>query len=373
MVIVIFLFFVLYLGLLKVLYSGFVKIVEKRKAEGAKVTHSLSVIVPFRNEERNIPHLLRDLFSQQYPKEKFEILLVNDHSEDQSILKAEEAIKTSSFSKCVFVQPAKIGKKAAITEGVKHANGTIIVTVDADCRVGDGWLDSINAMFSDNEVKMVFGPVRIEPGNLIFSKMQALEFSSLIGSGAASMAYKIPTMCNGANLAFRKEIFKEVGGYEGNTQIASGDDEFLMRKIAAKFPDSIKFNDYPQSIVTTSAQGSLHAFMAQRIRWAGKWKAHHDVKSKLLALFIFSFHALLLVAPFFALDNKFALFLIGILFLCKAIAEYRFLRVVNNWLNIRWNWLAFILLQFTYSLYAVVTGFAALFVKPAWRGRKIKL
>jgi hypothetical protein len=81
---------------------------------------------------------------------------------------------------------------------------------------------------------------------------------------------------------------------------------------------------------------------------------------------------LLLSAPF-VLRDKFSLILIGNLFLLKAIAEYRFLRVVNFWLNNQWNWLAFILLQLTYSLYAVATGFAALFVKPVWKGRKIKL
>ncbi len=352
------------------LYSGFVKIAEQRHTETTKVIQSLSVIVPFRNEEPTISFLLSDLFSQNYPDGKFEVLLVNDHSEDQSMLKAEEVIKSSSFSNCMFIQPAATGKKEAITEGVKHANGIVIVTVDADCRVGADWLKSINAMFANDTIKLSFGPVRIESGNSIFSKMQSLEFLSLIGSGVATMAYGTPTMCNGANLAFRKEAFKEVGGYDGNAQIASGDDEFLMRKIAKKFPSGIKFNNYEQGIVTTNPQSSLSEFMAQRIRWAGKWSAHRDVRSKLLALFIFSFHAMLLVAPFFVLHNKLALIFVGFLLLSKSIAEYRFLRVVSIWLNIRWNWPAFILLQLTYSLYAVVTGLAALFVKPVWKGRK---
>ena len=352
------------------LYSGFVKIIEQRPTETIKATQTLSVIVPFRNEELNISQLLSDLFAQQYPTEKFEILLVNDHSEDQSMLKAEEVINTSSFSNCIFIQPAKFGKKAAITEGVKHATGNVIVTVDADCRVGADWLKSINAMFVDENVKMVFGSVKIEPDNSIFSNMQSIEFSSLIGSGAASMAYGVPTMCNGANLAFRKETFNEVDGYEGNAQIASGDDEFLMRKIANKFPEGIRFNNFKQGIVSTNPQSSLSEFMTQRIRWAGKWSAHQDAKSKLLALFIFSFHALVLTVPFIAFQDMLALSFFGILFLGKAIAEYRFLRVVNFWLNTPWNWPAFILLQITYSLYAVVTGVAALFVKPMWKGRK---
>jgi cellulose synthase/poly-beta-1,6-N-acetylglucosamine synthase-like glycosyltransferase len=371
MVAVIFIFFVLYFGLLMILYSGFVRIIEQAQPEATKSIHSLSVIVPFRNEEQNIFNVLGDLFQQNYPTEKFEILLVNDHSEDHSMQKAEEAIKMSSFSKCIFIHPAKSGKKAAITEGVRQASGDVIVTIDADCRVGRDWLKSINAIVVDQNIKMVFGAVRIEPDDSIFSNMQSIEFSSLIGSGAASLAHGVPTMCNGANLAFRKETFNEVNGYEGNMQIASGDDEFLMRKISRKYPKGIAFNNYKPSIVITYAQSALSDFLAQRIRWAGKWRAHHDIKSKLLALFIFSFHALLLASPFFIMHNKLALVVFGVLFLCKAIVEYRFLRIVNFWLNARWNWLAFILLQLTYSLYAVVTALAALVVLPHWKGRKI--
>jgi biofilm PGA synthesis N-glycosyltransferase PgaC len=373
MIVVIFLLFVLYFGLLKVLYTGFVKTIEQRHAKSNVDIRFLSVIVPFRNEAQHIANVLSDLLAQQYPAEKFEILLVNDHSEDNSMSRAEEILQVSAFSNYTFIQPASFGKKSAITEGVKQAAGHIIVTIDADCRVGTKWLQSIHSVFDDDKVKMVFGPVRIEPNNSLFSKMQSIEFSSLVGSGAASMAYGIPTMCNGANLAFRKKIFQEVGGYEGNEQIASGDDEFLMRKIAKKFPGGIKFNNYKEGIVTTSAQNSLSAFIAQRIRWAGKWSAHQDWKSKLLALFIFSFHTMLLVAPFFVLHDRLLLSMLGVSLICKAITEYRFLRIVNFWLNIRWHWSAFILLQVTYSLYAVVTALLALFVKPNWKGRKINL
>lgn len=373
MIVVFFLIFVLYFGLLKVLYTGFVRTIEHRNEKSSIDIRFISVIVPFRNEAQSITNVLKDLLAQQYPVDKFEILLVNDHSEDNSMASAETILQASAFSNFTFIQPAAFGKKSAITEGVKQATGHIIVTLDADCRVGTNWLQSIHSMFDADKIKMVFGPVRIEPNSSLFSKMQAIEFSSLIGSGAASMAYGIPTMCNGANFAFRKGVFQEVGGYEGNEHIASGDDEFLMRKIAKKFPGGIKFNHYNEGIVTTAAQRSLFAFMVQRIRWAGKWRNHQDVKSRVLALFIFLFHTMLLVAPFFVLHDRFLFTMLGVLLICKAIIEYRFLRIVNFWLNVRWSWPAFILLQLTYSLYAIVTALAALFIKPNWKGRKINL
>jgi cellulose synthase/poly-beta-1,6-N-acetylglucosamine synthase-like glycosyltransferase len=315
---------------------------------------------------------MRDLFHQNYPKENFEILLLNDHSEDGSMAVAEETLKLSAFSKCTFIHPALAGKKAAITEGVKHAMGKIIVTIDADCRVGPEWLASIDRNFSHDAVKMVFGAVKIEPTKTIFQSMQAIEFASLIGTGAATMAYGIPTMSNGANLAFRKLAFEEVDGYEGNLEIASGDDEFLMRKIAAKYQDGIRFNNDQQGIVVTNPQSSVGDFFYQRIRWAGKWSAHTDVKTKLLAVFIFIFHAAILVTPVIATFNDNVWVAVGFILLVKAYLEYRFLRIVNFWLNVSWSWPAFILLQATYSFYAVSVGIATLFVKPVWKGRKNK-
>ena len=361
-----------YVLLVEKLREGFLKITQQKTEEVFAQKLTYSILVPFRNEERNMASVMNDLFLQHYPKDKFEILLLNDHSTDRSMTVAEEALKASSFSKCTFVHPAAAGKKAALTEGVKHATGEIIVTIDADCRVDSHWLSSINNAFANEKVKMVFGSVRIDPVRTIGESIQAIEFSSLIGTGAATMAFGIPTMSNGANLAFRKEVFDRVNGYDGNQKIASGDDEFLMRKIAAKYEEGIRFNNDQQSVVSTSGQRSLGNFIAQRIRWAGKWSAHHDFKSKVLAIFIFLFHLLILSSPFLASANSITLSVVLASLLAKAVVEYRFLGIVNFWLKVRWSWAAFILLQLTYSLYAVAIGFAALFVKPVWKGRKLK-
>lgn len=376
-----YLFFVLFgYGLLLIVYgylvtklfSGFGQIIIETSEKVSGNLRTVSVLVPFRNEEENIGQLLHDLFQQNYPKENFEILLLNDHSDDLSMKVAEEVLRISSFSKCTFIHPATSGKKAAITEGVKHASGEIIITIDADCRVGQNWLASINKKFSQDSAKMVFGPVRIEPAKTIFQSMQAMEFASLIGTGAATMAYGIPTMSNGANLAFRKDVFKEVGGYEGNIKIASGDDEFLMRKIFKKYPKGIRFNNDQKSIVSTLPQNSLHDFILQRIRWAAKWSAHTDFSSKLLAVFIFLFHAAILVIPFLPIFDRAVLWLGVVALLIKGFLEYRFLRIVNFWLKVPWSWTAFILLQVTYSFYAVSIAMATLFVRPVWKGRKIR-
>ena len=135
---------------------------------------------------------------------------------------------------------------------------------------------------------MVFGGVKLE-GSSFFSALQSHEFLSLIGTGAATLWYGLPSMCNGANLAFRKAIFFEVGGYANNLHIPSGDDEFLMRKIFQLFPEGIQFVSDSDAVVSTPASLALKEFVHQRVRWAGKWKHNVSSWNAVVAIFIFCF------------------------------------------------------------------------------------
>ncbi|HMV08560.1 MAG TPA: glycosyltransferase [Cyclobacteriaceae bacterium] len=329
----------------------------------------ISVIVAFRNEEATIGRLIDDLQEQEYPRDKFEVVLINDHSEDNSVSVINESLRGPISSK--LMNNATPGKKSALTKGIRHSVGTIMVTTDADCRMGKDWLRSINNSFYDESVKMTFGPVKFQTDDTLFSTMQAIEFSSLIGSGAATAAFGFPTLCNGANLAFTKDVFTETGGYDGNEHIASGDDEFLMRKIEAKYPGGIRFNNSPDSLVTTTPQQTLNEFLNQRLRWAGKWRYHEGTNSKLLAVYIFLFHLSVLVLPFFVLMGDISVYILLGLLVAKAIVELFFLRPVCTWLKVRWSWVAFIILQVVYPIYAVGVALAALFKTPFWKGRPL--
>lgn len=359
--------FVSYAAFVLALYIGWRKTITG--SDNTAAFHRfISVIIPARNEEKNIGSLLDDLFAQRYPPGKMEILVVDDHSEDRTAEIVNEKIKNVSFGRIIL--SVKTGKKSAITTGVEHARGEIIVTTDADCSVNPDWLISVNNKFSNDEVKMVFGPVKIDHGNSFFSTIQSVEFASLVGSGAATMAMDTPTMSNGANLAFLKKTFPEVGGYNGNFQVASGDDEFLMRKISDKYPGSIRFNNSKESIVTTQPQRTLTEFISQRIRWAGKWKYHSDLKSKMLAVYIFLLHLTVLMLPVFYVTELVSPVWIIAFVLLKLLAEFVFLLDVVSWLGVRWNWPAFLSLQLLYPFYAIMIGISSFFVSPSWKGRK---
>ena len=358
--------FVLYGLLVLSLYIGWLKAIGKRSS--AAEYHSISIVVPVRNEEFTIGRLATDLVNKNYPSDKFEIIFVDDHSEDSTALAIQDAVK--SVSNARLIKSARKGKKAAITTGVQEAQGQIIVTTDADCRVSTDWLASINMCFENDSVKMLMGGVKIEANKFLFSKMQSIEFSSLIGSGAATLAFGVPTMCNGANLAFRKEVFIEVDGYKGNEAIASGDDEFLLRKVAKRYPNGIRFNNLVESIVSTGPAKSITQFAAQRLRWAGKWKHHRDLSTKFLGLFIFTVQFSVILVPFVYYLNLASGDMLLTLLFSKAVLEYIFIHRVTRWLGVQWDWPSFILLQVLYPVYAIVIGFGSLFVSPVWKGRK---
>lgn len=350
------------------LITGWIKAMDQPVA-GVVKEKFISVIVPFRNEGETIGQLIRDLQQQEYPRDKFEVILINDHSEDSSVDAINEELRGPISAK--LLNNEAHGKKSALTKGIRHADGQIIVTTDADCRVKPGWIRSINNSFSEESIRMTFGGVRIESDNTLLGNMQALEFSSLIGSGAATAAFGFPTLCNGANLAFTKDVFMETGGYDGNEHIASGDDEFLMRKIEAKYPNGIRFNNNPENIVTTQPQKTLDDFLSQRIRWAGKWRHHDGTNSKILAVYIFLFHLSVMILPVFVIMGDISIFgMLGLL-VAKAVVEFFFLRKVSSWLRVSWHGLSFFLLQLVYSLYAVGVAVAALFKKPSWKGRAL--
>ncbi len=359
--------FAVYASLVVVLIVGWRLAIRKREMIKWSDQPLVSIIIPTRNEENNITSLLSDISAQSY--QHLEVIVVDDHSQDATIERAEK--ETKCDSRFIVLKSNSVGKKQALTTAIKSAKGSIIITTDADCRVNKNWVNSILPYFSESETKMVFGGVKIS-GHSFFDDVQALEFASLIGSGAATSALGFSTMCNGANLAFRKDVFDEVDGYSGNMNIPSGDDEFLMRKIKAKYPKGIVFAGSSETVVNTLPSKNLNEFIQQRIRWAGKWKHNQSLTSVLLAFFIFSFQLSTIALPIFMISNQIDSQIGAVLLIAKIVVEYIFLQQVSHFLSLRWSWPAFVLLQVLYPFYVVAIGLLSNFLSFSWKGRALK-
>ena len=206
----------------------------------------VSIVIPTRNESEYIQACLESIFKQNYPKEKFEVVVVDDYSTDPTLRLARE---TNATNLLVFDLMQYLGnpgeyipnKKKAIALGIKNAKGDLIITTDGDCTMNENWLSAMVNHYLQSGKKLITGPVMVKPARNPFAWFQQLDVMNMSAIGGATMRNGFPTMCNGANLAFEKKVFDEVGGYSNFENLASGDDMFLMHKVFRKYPTSVKF------------------------------------------------------------------------------------------------------------------------------------
>ncbi|GMQ30336.1 glycosyltransferase [Algoriphagus confluentis] len=236
------------------------------------VLPSITLVIPFRNEANLVGSMVEEL--KRISPEIQEILLVDDQSEDDSFSLFSGQIQ--SHSKFDLLKSPGVGKKAALEWGIRQARGEIILTSDADCSFAKGWAKEMATPFQNPEVQLVAGPVLSKADARIFPEVfQQIEWASILLVTQFSFRSLKPLLCSGANLAFRKSAFLRVGGYMGNDHLLSGDDEFLLKKIAMEFgAASCLYLPYQQALVYTLPEPSLYFLFNQRIRWASKWKEH---------------------------------------------------------------------------------------------------
>jgi len=335
----------------------------------------ISVLIPVRNEEAALPLLLEDLRSQTYPMDHFEVIVADDSSTDNTRAIVQSLIPTLPYRLHLLAltdERTASPKKRAIRQSITGATGDLIVTTDGDCRVGPRWLQSLGDCYQQTGAKLISGPVTFTGPDTLFGYLQTVEGSSLIGSGACTMAMGAPTMCNGANLAYEKAVFNEVGGFDGVDHIASGDDELLMHKIASRYPDRIRFLKSGDAIVQTAPQATLRSFYHQRKRWASKWRAYESYLPSVLALFIFASNAALPLSLVLFFTGSLSGPQLTVLVALKAVPEWLFLGSVLLFLRKR-SALPWILpTQLVYPFYVVFFGLAAQQKGFQWKGRQLE-
>jgi poly-beta-1,6-N-acetyl-D-glucosamine synthase len=358
-----------YIILILALWLGWEKALPEPEADLVKVP--VSIIMAVRNEAENIALLLNDLSKQSYPNQLLEIIIVDDHSSDKTVESIKHFIK-DDFVKFSLIQlEDSQGKKAAIARAIDHTTHDIILSTDGDCRAGTDWVKSMISCFSGENVQLVSGPVRLFPADTLFARMQSIEFSSLICAGAATLTLGWPTMANAANFAFRKAAFKKVSGHLSPT-ISSGDDVFLLHKIAGHYNNGVKFCRDQRAIIDTIPAASLSSFYQQRKRWAGKWQFYQDIPTKLLAVFIFLVNLTVLLLPVLALVNVVNWVLVANLFVVKFAFEFWYLRAMQKFFKTTFKGYEFIVLAIIYPVYVTFMAIAGLFGEYQWKGRYTK-
>ncbi|MFB9841063.1 glycosyltransferase family 2 protein [Mucilaginibacter ginsenosidivorans] len=333
----------------------------------------VTVLIAARNEENNINLTIDDLLAQDYPKKLTEIIIVDDHSTDATadIIRsyAGRGVKLLQLNED---QPLNSYKKKAIATAISVSTGDLMVATDADCRMGNKWLSSVVGYYENNDLVMISAPVSYFQERSLFEYLQTLEFAYLIGLGASFIGNRKASTCNGANLAYRKDIFYEVGGFKGIDDLASGDDELLLQKVAMRYPGRIGFLKQRDAIVYTHAKHTLRSFLKQRRRWASKSVKYKDKRIVALAVSIWLFNVSLLVNAGLSFYNIFFLKLFLTQFLLKYLFEVAFLLPITTFLKRQGLVLLLLLLIPVHIIYFVYIGLMGTTRQYEWKGRMVR-
>ena len=371
------LFFCLYLVLMLLYFSGWIATNDFSIPKSFQPKTKVAVIVAARNEKENILHCVNDILKQNYPAELFELIVVDDFSSDKTL----EILKSISDSRLRIIQMKDFvleqkfsSKKKSIETAIAKTSATLIISTDADCRMNENWIMNLVAEHELNRKQFILGPVAYHNEKNLFERMQALDFFGFTGIACGSLYWKMPALCNGANLAYSREFFYQLGGFTDNEKIPSGDDMFLMLKAFKQNPKTVSYLKSTDATVQTLASSSWKEFLQQRIRWGSKSKHYSDFRITASLAVIFLFYCCLiacLVLSLFTIHSSlFTLFMF--MFSSKCIIDAAFLFNVANFFGRKKLLLIFLPAQIFHITYVLIAGVLSQIKTYNWKGRTNK-
>lgn len=291
----------------------------KKEAERTGDRPFVTVLIATKNEEENITNVLEDVSHQTYPRENYEVMVVDDESTDRTPqicrMFAEKYVNLRLLSTKGSPRTLR-AKKRPLNVGINQAGGEIIVLTDADCRVPNTWVESIVSYFAQG-IGMVIGFAEVKPAESPLANFQRLDFLMLMTGARGSAQIGVPFACSGQNLAYRKSVFNAVGGFTEFADAVCGDDTLLLQQIKKDTSSKIVFADDPASFISSPPLPSVRGFLSQRGRWSADIlplrKTDPLLFSIIVATYLVNVSALVNAIYGFFSFSIFPLFLIGLL------------------------------------------------------------
>jgi len=331
----------------------------------------VSIVVPVRNEEKNIIRCLDALDALDYPNNKIELIIVDDHSEDSTV-----GLITSYKSSSIPIRLISLssspekqsGKIAALTEGYRTAHGEIIFQTDADCAVPPQWVRAMVSHFSNNS-GIVGGIILVQEGNktsTCLAHIQSLDVLYLLGAGIGSQGINIPLSCFANNIAVRKMAYDAVGGYDRIPFTFTEDFALVQLVTSAGWKVHYALNE--NAIVYSQTPESLRSFINQRLRWlSGGLK--YAGKGVILLGAAFILHILLIIGLFGIINSTLYITILGVVL----STDFIFLSILTKKINKKLILRFFFLFEFYYIVCTTFLGFIMPFANSLlWKGRDYK-
>lgn len=381
MIFIIFSITLIYVILIGGLNLGFDR-VKPFELTDLKPKTRFTVIIPFRNEEKNLPELLQSVSTLNYPKAYFQIIFVDDESADHSQALIHnyfnEQLQTvyngAQFDIKILpnVRTTASPKKDAITLGISKAKYEWIVTTDADSILPKYWLDAFDECIQKKDSNFIAAPVTYLQSDGFLKNFQHLDILSLQAATIGSFGIKKPFLCNGANLAYKKQLFRQVNGFHGNAKIASGDDVFLLEKATRLNPSKVDYLKCKQAVVSTKAVNSHSQLIEQRVRWAAKTSAYKNLFGKLSGFVILLQNGLLICSIFLSAIGIVSWKELFYLFLIKIGCDFLLIYKSTLFFDQKKPLLFYIPAALYYPFFSVYVAFIAFFKGYQWKGRRYR-
>lgn len=323
----------------------------------------IAILIPFRDEEKNLGVLLDDLDRLGF-KNEFELIFINDHSSDHS-LTVLKSHRLFSHLTILDLSTNQFGKKKALEFGVKSSRCAFFWSIDADVRLKKIRFEQLKkSLILDFDLLVL--PVTMVDGIGLLRKIQILEWQLLQTWTFLSLASGYPLMANGANLVFKKELFLEQN--ENRFGYLSGDDMNILHQ-AMISSSKIQHLNLEATSVEIEGVNTWSEFFDQRWRWSGKIKNYPRSVMHIFVV-LFSFWNLLFllseILVFYSL--KFTIMLI-ILAAIQVVFISRNQRQVHG----RFTPIAHFLFSFIYPFMSLFFFITSRFIHVKWKGRTLSL
>lgn len=335
----------------------------------------ISIVIAIRNEEEQLAALFKSIRNLDYPKSHYEVILVNDHSDDLSLFLIKQFKSSNSeLDICITsLSEKETGKKEALKNAFSKAKYAIIQCTDGDCILPKYWLQHCAMAFENHKTKLISGGIKLIHDRSFFQRIQSLELLSLIASGGAAIGMQKPIMSNGANMAFRKEILEIKNEDVLKSHLASGDDVFLLQEVKKVYgAEAISFIKNQSYWVETKAEQKVSEWINQRLRWVSKSAGYKDQFLIFTSLLVFLSNLLLVLLSLGSFFYSQLTFTLLYLFILKGITDYIFLKqsAADSSQKHLLKW--FIPLNFIYPFFISYTAIAGQFKGFTWKDRVYK-